>query len=144
MAECFSHRMRRQEPKQQYLCFCIKVGSLRNCVDDLLSLALNEDTYNRMLNICLISGRLKLGYKIYRTNVEAQYIWKTTYLEGYQNLNRLQFQVSDRKSIFFDLFSWYHRMVTMIVIYLQRLEAGNKAVIGDLTPSRLDKCHIRV
>lgn len=31
----------------------------------------------------------------------------------------------------------------VIVICLQRLEAGNTAVRGDLTPSRLDKCHIR-
>lgn len=60
--------------KQQYLSFCIKVGSLRNCVDDLLSLALNKDTYNRLLNICPISGRLKLGYRIYRANAEVQYM----------------------------------------------------------------------
>lgn len=59
---------------QQYLCFCIKVGSLRNCVGDLLSLALNKDMYDRVLNICLISRKLKLGYKICRINTEVQYV----------------------------------------------------------------------
>lgn len=47
---------------------------LRNCVGDLLSLALNKDMYDRVLNICLVSRKLKLGYKIYRIKIEVQNI----------------------------------------------------------------------